>query len=236
MSGARLLVVDDEPQIRRMLGRGLAGAGYDVVVAASGEEALGEAERRQPDLVILDLTMPGIGGLETCRRLRERSSVPIIILSVQEREADKIAALDSGADDYLTKPFGLGELLARIRAALRRANAPGALAPIFTAGPLCVDFDRRLVTLHDAPLHLTPTEFDILKCLVHHADRVVTHGVLLRAVWGERFGTEPHYLHVYVNQLRRKIELDPAVPRFIITEPGVGYRLQSPAPSDDDQL
>ena len=233
MSGARLLVVDDEPQIRRMLGKGLAGAGYDVVVAASGEEALDEAERRQPDLVILDLAMPGIGGLETCLRLRARSSVPIIILSVQEREGDKIAALDAGADDYLTKPFGLGELLARIRAALRRANAPGALEPTFIAGPLRVDFDRRAVTLNDAVVHLTPTEFDILKYLATHADRVVTHGVLLRAIWGERYGAEPHYLHVYVNQLRRKIEPDPAAPRFIMTEPGVGYRLQRLAPGDD---
>jgi two-component system KDP operon response regulator KdpE len=233
MSGARLLVVDDEPQIRRMLGKGLAGAGYDVAMAASGEEALDEAERRQPDLVILELAMPGSVGLETCLRLRARSSVPIIILSVQEREGDKIAALDAGADDYLTKPFGLGELLARIRAALRRANAPGALEPIFTAGPLRVDFDRRAVTLNDAVVHLTPTEFAILKYLATHADRVVTHGVLLRAIWGERYGAEPHYLHVYVNQLRRKIEADPAAPRFIMTEPGVGYRFQRLAPGDD---
>jgi two-component system KDP operon response regulator KdpE len=227
MSGARILVVDDAPQIRRLLGKGLAGAGYDVATVAGGEEALAAFADRPADLVILDLAMPGIGGLETCRRLRERAAVPIIILSVQEREADKIAALDLGADDYVTKPFGLGELLARIRAALRRANAPGAAAPIFAAGPLRVDFARRLVTLGDQPVHLTPTEFDLLKYLVAHADRVVTHDVLLRAIWGDRYGAEPHYLHVYINQLRRKLEPDPARPRSILTEPGVGYRFRA---------
>ena len=227
MSGARILVVDDAPQMRRLLGKGLAGAGYDVTTAASGEEALAAFADHPADLVILDLAMPGLGGLETCRRLRERSAVPIIILSVQEREADKIAALDLGADDYLTKPFGLGELLARIRAALRRTAAPGGAAPVVSAGPLRIDIARRIVTREGAPVHLTPTEFDLLKYLAIHADRVVTHDVLLRAIWGDRHGTEPHYLHVYVNQLRRKLEPDPAQPRFILTEPGVGYRFSS---------
>ena len=235
MSGARILVVDDDAQIRRLLSKGLAGAGYDASAVASGEQALAAFAERPADLVVLDLAMPGLGGLETCRRLRAGSAVPIIILSVQDREDDKIAALDLGADDYVTKPFGLGELLARIRAALRRAHAPGEPAPVVTAGPLRVDFARRRVTLRDEPLHLTPTEFDILKYLVTHADRVVTHTALLRAVWGERFGAEPHYLHVYVNQLRRKLEPDPAQPRFILTEPGVGYRwLPDPDASSDD--
>lgn len=227
MSGARVLVVDDAPQVRRLLGKGLAGAGYDVTVVASGEEALAAFANRPADLVILDLAMPGIGGLETCRRLRARSAVPIIILSVQEREEDKIAALDLGADDYVTKPFGMGELLARIRAALRRVGAPGVTEPIFAAGPMHVDFARHLVMLNEEPVHLTPTEFDILKYLVTHADRVITHDVLLRVIWGDRPGAEPHYLHVYVNQIRRKLELDPARPQFILTEPGVGYRFST---------
>ena len=227
MSGARLLVVDDELQIRRLLSRGLIGAGYDAVAIASGEEALVAFAERPADLVILDLAMPGIGGLETCRLLRERSAVPIIILSVQEREEDKIAALDFGADDYLTKPFGMGELLARIRATLRRVSAPGAMDTVVRSGSLSVDIDRRTVTLDGEPLHLTPTEYAILKYLATHADRVVTHSALLREVWGDRYGAEPHYLHVYVNHLRRKLERDPARPQFILTEPGVGYRFRS---------
>jgi len=227
MSGARLLVVDDELQIRRLLSRGLTGAGYDAVAIASGEEALVAFAEHPADLVILDLAMPGIGGLETCRLLRERSTVPIIILSVQEREDDKIAALDFGADDYLTKPFGMGELLARIRAALRRVSAPGATDTVVRSGSLSVDIARRTVTLDGEPLHLTPTEYAILKYLATHADRVVTHSALLREVWGERYGAEPHYLHVYVNHLRRKLERDPARPQFILTEPGVGYRFHS---------
>ncbi|MDP9375235.1 MAG: response regulator transcription factor [Chloroflexota bacterium] len=227
MSGVRLLVVDDAPQIRRLLAKGLAGAGYDVAAVASGEAALAAFVERPADLVILDLAMPGMGGLEACRRLRECSAVPIIVLSVREREEDKIAALDLGADDYLTKPFGIGELLARIRAALRRAGATGEAPPVIAAGPLRIDLARRLVTRDGAELHLTPTEFDILSYLATHADRVVTHDVLLKAVWDGRFGAEPHYLHVYVNQLRRKLEPDPAQPRFIVTEPGVGYRFRT---------
>jgi len=227
MSGARVLVVDDELQIRRLLSRGLAGAGYDAIAIASGEEALDAFADRPADLVILDLAMPGIGGLVACQRLRERSAVPIIILSVQEREEDKIAALDLGADDYLTKPFGMGELLARVRAALRRVNAPAATDQTVRSGPLSIDIGRRVVTLDDEPLHLTPTEYAILKYLATHTDRVVTHTTLLREVWGDRYGVEPHYLHVYVNHLRRKLERDPARPQFILTEPGVGYRFCS---------
>jgi len=229
MSGARILVVDDELQIRRLLSRGLIGAGYDAIAIASGEEGLDAFSERPADLVVLDLAMPGIGGLETCRLLRERSAVPIIILSVQEREEDKIAALDLGADDYLTKPFSMGELLARVRATLRRVNAPGASVPLIRSGPLSIDVARREVTLDGVPLHLTPTEYAILKALAMHADRVVTHTTLLREVWGDRYGAEPHYLHVYVNHLRRKLERDPARPRFILTEPGVGYRFRSGA-------
>ncbi len=227
MNGARVLVVDDELQIRRLLSRGLAGAGYDAIAIASGEEALDAFADRPADLVILDLAMPGIGGLVACQRLRERSAVPIIILSVQEREEDKIAALDLGADDYLTKPFGMGELLARVRAALRRVNAPAATDQTVRSVPLSIDVSRRVVTLHGEPLHLTPTEYAILKYLATHADRVVTHTTLLREVWGDRYGAEPHYLHVYVNHLRRKLERDPARPQFILTEPGVGYRFRS---------
>ncbi|HET8630030.1 MAG TPA: response regulator transcription factor [Thermomicrobiales bacterium] len=229
MSSARILVVDDEPQIRRLLDRALTGAGYDVTAVASGEEALAAFAERPADLVILDLAMPGIGGLETIRRLRAASVVPIVILSVQEREADKIAALDLGADDYVTKPFGLGELLARLRATLRRATAPQGPDAVVQAGPLRVDLLRHAVTLAGAPVHLTPTEFAILAYLVTHADRVVTHHVLLRAVWGEQYGADAHYLHVYVNQLRRKLEPDPAQPHFLLTEPGVGYRFRGDA-------
>ncbi|HEX5504899.1 MAG TPA: response regulator transcription factor [Thermomicrobiales bacterium] len=229
MSGARILVVDDEPQIRRLLDKALTGAGYAVRAVASGEEALAAFAARPADLVILDLAMPGIGGLETIRRLRATSAVPIVILSVQEREEDKVAALDLGADDYVTKPFGLGELLARLRTALRHAAAPRGADAVVQAGPLRVDPLRHTVALDGAPVHLTPTEFAILAYLATHADRVVTHRVLLRAVWGEQCGAGAHYLHVYVNQLRRKLEPDPARPRFLLTEPGVGYRFRTDA-------
>lgn len=224
---ATILVVDDAVQMRRLLRHGLGTAGYQVTLAATGEEALDQSFQQPADLVVLDLAMPGIGGLETCRRLRALSSVPIIVLSVRDGEADKVAALDLGADDYLTKPFSLGELLARIRAALRRVHAPTSAEPVVQAGPLQIDLAARLVMRDGERVHLTPTEFNILAYLVTHADRVVTHDVLLQAIWPNRFGPEPHYLHVYVNQLRRKLEANPAEPRFILTELGIGYRFRT---------
>lgn len=214
-------------QMRRLLRQGLRGAGYEVTVAATGEEALESFGRQPVDLVILDLAMPGIGGLETCRRLRAVSSVPIVVLSVHDSEADKIAALDLGADDYLTKPFALGELLARIRAALRRVHTPPRTEPVLITGPLSINLANHLVERDGKRIHLTPTEFNILAYLVTHADRVVTHDLLLQAIWPDRFGPEPHYLHVYVSQLRRKLEPNPAEPRFILTELGIGYRFRT---------
>jgi two-component system, OmpR family, KDP operon response regulator KdpE len=224
--GARILVVDDEPQILRSLRTTLAAHGYDVQTAASGEEAVTMVEGHMPDLVVLDLVLPGISGLDVCRYLRERSPVPILILSARGDERDKVAALDLGADDYLTKPFGVNELLARIRAALRRAAGARGLAAVVVAGDLRVDFDRRQVAVDGAEVRLTPTEFDLLKALAANAGRVLTHGYLLRTVWGPEYEGESQLLRVFVGQLRRKIERDPARPRHILTEPGVGYRFR----------
>ena len=224
--GARILVVDDEPQILRSLRTTLAAHGYDVQTAASGEEAVALVEGHMPDLVVLDLVLPGISGLDVCRYLRERSPVPILILSARGDERDKVAALDLGADDYLTKPFGVNELLARIRAALRRAAGARGLAAIVVAGDLRVDFDRRQVAVDGTEVRLTPTEFDLLKALAANAGRVLTHGYLLRTVWGPEYDGESQLLRVFVGQLRRKIERDPARPRHILTEAGVGYRFR----------
>ncbi len=207
--GARILVVDDEPQLLRSLRTTLAAHGYDVQTASSGEEALGLVAARAPDLVVLDLVLPGLSGIEVCHRLRARSSLPILVLSARGDERDKVLALDVGADDYLTKPFGVNELLARIRAALRRAaGAHGE------------------VTLGGAVVRLTPTEFDLLKTLATHVGRVLTHGYLLGAVWGPEYAGESQVLRVFIGQLRRKIEDNPSLPRRIVTEPGVGYRLR----------
>jgi two-component system, OmpR family, KDP operon response regulator KdpE len=222
--GARMLVVDDEPQILRSLRTALTAAGYDIQTAATGEEALRLLPGRLPDLVILDLVLPGISGLEVCRRLREHSSVPILVLSARGEERDKVAALDLGADDYLTKPFGVEELLARIRAALRRASGLGGPSTVIAAGDLRVDVDRRLVTRAGGEVHLTATQFNLLKTLVVHAGRVLTHAYLLRTVWGPEYEGETQVLRVFIAQLRRKVEQDPAHPRHIRTEPGVGYR------------
>ena len=222
--GARLLVVDDEPQILRSLRTALTAAGYDIQTAATGEEALRLLQGRLPDLVILDLVLPGISGLEVCRRLREHSSVPILVLSARGEERDKVAALDLGADDYLTKPFGVEELLARIRAALRRAAGVRGPSTVIAAGDLRVDVDRRLVTRTGGEVHLTATQFNLLKTLVVHAGRVLTHTYLLRTVWGPEYEGETQVLRVFIAQLRRKVEPDPAHPRHIRTEPGVGYR------------
>jgi two-component system, OmpR family, KDP operon response regulator KdpE len=224
--GARVLVIDDEHEIRRMLTIALSAHGYAVAEASSGKQGLNETLIFHPDLVILDLGLPDLDGMEVIRRLREWSQVPVIILTVRETESDKIRALDLGADDYLTKPFSMGELLARIRVAIRRtAKTDGE--PVLTFAGLTIDLARRIVLLKQEELRLTPTEYEILKYLALHNGRVVTHHQLLRAVWGPNYQGETHYLRVYVGQLRRKIEDNPAQPRYITTEPGVGYRFIS---------
>jgi two-component system KDP operon response regulator KdpE len=226
----RALIVDDEPQIRRALRAGLEQNGYQVTVAPSGEEALDQAALHPPDVVVLDLAMPGMDGFEVCRQLREWSKAPILVLSVREGEEDKIRALDLGADDYLTKPFSLGELLARLRALLRRAGAAEEPeAPSFTAGELHVDLSRRRVTLAGADVHLTPIEYDLLRVLILNPERVLTHRQLLTRVWGPEYAEDTHTLRVHIANLRNKIEPDPARPRFIHTEPRIGYRFRTEA-------
>lgn len=224
--GARVLVVDDEPAIRRFLRVSLSSQGYVVFEASTGQEALTATAAHRPDLIILDLGLPDLEGVEVTRRLREWSQTPVIILSVRGQEADKIAAFEAGADDYLTKPFGVGELTARMRAALRH-TAAAAGEPVFTSGDLVVDLGRRIVTLSGRELQLTPTEYDLLKVLVRNADRVVTHRHLLNEIWGSGYSADAHVLRVNVSNLRRKIEADASRPRFIVTEPGVGYRLRT---------
>jgi len=225
MTGARVLVVDDELSILRLLRRTLEANGYAVEAVDTGGAALAAAGRRRPDAVLLDLMLPDMDGLEVCRRLREQLQAPIIVLSARGEERTKVEALDLGADDYLTKPFGTAELLARLRVAIRHA-AGSRTSPIIRAGDLTLDLDRRLVTRDGAAVHVTPKEYDTLKYLAQHAGRVVTHRALLASIWGPEYGEELHYLHVLVNQLRRKIESDPGRPRYILTEPGVGYRFQ----------
>jgi two-component system KDP operon response regulator KdpE len=226
MSNERVLVVDDEQPIRRFLRVTLTSQAYTVIEAASGQEALSGAATQKPDIIILDLGLPDIDGVGVTRLLRQWTQIPIIILSVRGSEEDKIAALDAGADDYLTKPFGVGELLARLRAALRR-TARTANEPVFTSGNLKVDLARRLITVSGREVQLTPTEYGLLRVLITHAGKVLTHHHLLREVWGAEYGEEFHMLHVNISNLRRKIEPDPARPQFIITEPGVGYRLRA---------
>ena len=222
----RVLVVDDEPAIRRFLRVSLGAHGCTVFEATNGQEALAGVAAHRPDVVILDLGLPDIDGLEVTRQLREWTRLPIIILSVRGEEAEKIAALDAGADDYLTKPFGAGELLARMRAAVRRASSP-TVEPLFASGSLTVDLGRRLVAVDGNAVQLTPTEYDLLRLLVTHAGKVLTQHQLLREVWGAGYETEAHMLRVNISNLRRKIEPDPARPRYVLTEPGVGYRLQT---------
>lgn len=224
----RVLVVDDEPQIRRALRVGLEQNGYQVQVAAGGNEALDLAALHPPDLVILDLAMPDVSGLEVCRQLREWTQVPVLVLSVRDGEADKIRALDLGADDYLTKPFALGELLARLRALLRRSGTGEEPSlPTFTAGELHVDFVRRRVTRAGQEIHLTPIEYELLRTLILNPDRVLTHRQLLARVWGAEYEEDNHTLRVHVANLRNKIEPEPARPRYILTEPRVGYRFRT---------
>jgi two-component system, OmpR family, KDP operon response regulator KdpE len=222
--GPRVLVVDDEQAIRRFLRTSLTANGYTVIEAATGQGAVDTAATQQPDLIVLDLGLPDMEGIEVTRRLREWTPIPIIILSVRGQDADKIAALDAGADDYLTKPFSVGELMARLRAALRRL-AQHAPEPIFQTGDLVVDLSRRAVSVGGNGIQLTPTEYSLLRILVTHADRVLTHSQLLQQVWGPSYENEVHLLRVNISNLRRKLEPDPARPQHILTEPGVGYRL-----------
>ncbi|MCX6046693.1 MAG: response regulator [Chloroflexi bacterium] len=222
-----ILVIEDEAPIRRFLRASLPSHGYRLEEADTGENGLRQAAMHKPDLVILDLGLPDIDGLEVTKRLREWMSTPIIVLSARGREDDKIAALDAGADDYLTKPFGMGELLARLRVALRRTiRLPGETAdPVFRVGDLRVDLLRRQVWVGDAEVHLTPIEYKLLTTLVQHAGKVLLHRHLLSEVWGPDYMQENHYLRVYMGLLRHKLEIDPARPRYLRTEPGVGYRL-----------
>lgn len=220
----RILVVDDELAIRRFLHTVLSGEEFSLHEAENGHAGLASAAAFRPDVILLDLGLPDLDGIEVIRRIREWSPVPIIVLSVRDRENDKVAALDAGADDYLTKPFGVGELLARIRAALRR-SLQQTPEPVFTSNGLVVDLTRRRVTVDGVDVQLTPTEYDILRLLVTHAGKVLTHGQILKQVWGIAYLEQPHVLRVNVSNLRRKVEADPSRPRHIITEPGVGYRL-----------
>jgi two-component system KDP operon response regulator KdpE len=229
MNQATILVVDDEPQLRRAMKATLTDLGYSVIEAKTGEEALERLRSETPDLVLLDLNMPGIGGLETCRAIRETSEVPIIVLSVRNTERDKVQVLDAGADDYVTKPFGIQELLARIRAAMRRTPTAGDTAEHrVISGDLEIDFASRRATLQGNMVRLTPKEFDLLKFLVDHANKPIPHRKLLQTVWGPDYGDEVEYLRVVVNQLRKKIEPVPSKPRYLLTEPWVGYRFAIP--------
>ncbi len=223
--GASILVVDDEKEIVRALQRGLAAYGYTVLTANTGEDALKAAHRYHPDVMLLDLVLPDISGLEVCRRIRAESNMPIIVLSVKDAEYDKIEALDQGADDYVPKPFGMDEVLARIRVALRHAaQVASGTEPHFHAGPLSIDFARRRVTVNGQEVSLTPTEYDLLKTFVTHRGKLLTRQMLLNEVWGDASHARTHSLHVYVAQLRQKIEPDPEHPRFILTISGVSYR------------
>ena len=225
----RILLIEDEPQMRRFLRITLQGQGYELIEAISGQDGLTQVATRNPDIVLLDLGLPDIDGLEVTERLREWSQVPIIVLSAREQEEDKIKALDAGADDYLTKPFSSGELLARIRVALRHKamQQGGSEESVFVLDNLKVDFARRQVFIDEREVHVTPIEYRLLSVLIKHAGKVMTHRQLLKEVWGTAYLNQSHYLRIYMGQLRHKLEADPARPRFFINEPGVGYRLRA---------
>lgn len=230
MNNATILVVDDEPQIRRVLRSTLSSQGYVITEAKTGEEAVESVRKNKPDLVLLDVNMPGMGGVEACREIRRASEAPIIMLTVRNAERDKVSALDAGADDYVVKPFGIEELLARIRAALRRF-APGDAMPPYVSKELTLDFESRQLTVRGQEVHLTPKEFDVLKHLIGNQGKPLTHRRILQSVWGPDYGEETENLRVVINQLRKKIETDPAHPKYIRTEPWVGYRFQPSRPS-----
>lgn len=227
MSSAKILIVDDALQVRRVLRTALSAEGYTIFEAATGEEALESVRQSMPDAILLDVNMPGIGGLETCREIRRTMDIPILMLTVRNAERDKVMALDAGADDYVVKPFSMAELLARIRAALRRRQ-PQENVTSFSTKDFAVDFETRQVTAKGRDVHLTPKEFELLRHLISNAGKPITHRRLLQAVWGPDYGDEPEYLRVMINQLRKKIESDPGRPKLILTEPWVGYRFQAP--------
>ena len=235
MKKDRILVVDDEIEIRRALSRALTARDYAVETAADGEEALAQAEMFRPELVVLDLNLPKLDGLEVCRRIREWSAVPILVLSVREDESDKVAALDLGADDYLSKPFGIDELLARVRALLRRSESQAPSRPLrFRLGEVEIDLEQRRVTRSGNDVRLTRTEWSLLETFVRHPGKLLTHRWVLERVWGEGYGDDVDVLRVFVSQLRKKIEPDPRRPRAIVTESGVGYRWKEPAATDGE--
>ena len=228
MSAGKILVIDDEPQIRRVMRVILSGENYEVLEARSGDAALLRFRESLPDLVLLDLNMPGMSGLETCRAIRENSDVPIVVLTVRHEEEEKVEALDAGADDYVTKPFGKHELLARIRAALRRSPSSPAAGPrTFSSGELEIDFEARKIRSGKKAVRLTPKEFDLLRYLVAHAGKPVPHRELLQAVWGPDYGDQTDYLRVFITHLRKKIEPNPAKPQYILTDPWLGYRFET---------
>jgi two-component system KDP operon response regulator KdpE len=228
MSSARIMVVDDDPQIRRVLRTALVAQGYEIVVARNGEEALEKLRDEKLDLVILDMNMPGMNGLETCRMIRSTSDIAIIMLTVRDSEVDKVEALDAGADDYVTKPFGSPELLARIRAAFRRSPLLSTEAQVIRLDDLEINFSLRRIVLRDREVRLTPKEFDLLQYMVAHPNVPLTHTKLLQSVWGPDYGDEVEYLRVFINQLRKKIEKNPSAPKYLLTEPWVGYRFHFP--------
>lgn len=226
--GALVVLIEDEPQIRRFLRAALVAHGYRLIESTTGEDGLAQAATHQPDLIIIDLGLPDLDGVQVIRKLREWASMPVIVLSARGQERDKITALDAGADDYVSKPFGVGELLARMRVALRHsASVREPDEPTFTVGDLKVDLARRKVFVSSKEVHLTPIEYKLLTTLVRYAGKVLTHRQLLKEVWGPPYADQAHYLRVYMAQLRRKLEADPARPRYFLTEPGVGYRLAS---------
>lgn len=227
MTSSTILIVDDEPQIRRVLRTTLTSNGYAVLEAKNGEEAFERVRAERPDLILLDVNMPGMSGLEICREIRRTSEAPIIMLTVRNSEPDKVQALDAGADDYVVKPFGVEELMARIRATLRRASPTESLEA-FVSSELTIDFEKRSVTVKGKPVRLTPKEFEIMRQLVANEGKAIGHRRLLQAVWGPDYGDETEYLRVFINQLRKKIEPDPAKPRYIHTEPWIGYRFEAP--------
>ena len=227
-ASGRILIVDDEPQIRRVMRTALAANGYESYEARTGEESLEILREHNPDLVLLDMNMPGMGGVATCRQIRSESEVAIIVLSVRDSEKDKVAALDAGADDYVTKPFSINELMARIRANLRRLPHPENAQPVVVSDELTVDLSARRVIVRGQEIRLTPKEFDLLQFLLANANKPIAHRKLLQTLWGPEYGDEVEYLRVFVSQLRKKLEADPAHPRYILTEPWVGYRFAVP--------